>query len=65
MKGFQEMPELKYEPVPHDHKALLAKARKRKGFAEAYAALELEYQLATRILKARARADSSATPEKS
>jgi DNA-binding XRE family transcriptional regulator len=55
MNDFQEMPELKYKPIPHDHKALLAKARKRKGFAEAYAALELEYQLASQMLKARAR----------
>ena len=29
------MAELKYNPVPHDHKALLAKARARKGFDEA------------------------------
>ena len=50
------MPELKYKPVPHDHNAFLAKARARKGFAEAYDALELEYQVANQMLKARARA---------
>ena len=50
------MPELKYKPVPHDHKAFLAKASERKGFAEAYEALALEYQLASQMLKARSRA---------
>ena len=40
------MPELKYKPVPHDHKAFLAKATERKGFTKAYEALALEYQLA-------------------
>jgi len=50
------MPELKYKPVLHNHKAFLAKASKRKGFTEAYAALELEYAVANQMLKARARA---------
>jgi hypothetical protein len=50
------MAELKYKPVPHNHKAFLAKARTRKGFAKAYKALELEYQVADQMLKARARA---------
>jgi DNA-binding XRE family transcriptional regulator len=50
------MPELKYSPVKHDHKAFLAKASQKKGFTEAYEALELEYQLAGQMLKARARA---------
>ena len=50
------MVELKYKPVPHDHKAFLAKAGVRKGFTEAYDALELEYQVAGQMLKARARA---------
>lgn len=40
------MAELKYQPVPHDHKAFLAKASARKGFKEAYDALELEYKVA-------------------
>ena len=50
------MAELKYKPVPHNHKAFLAKASKRKGFADAYEALELEYAVANQMLKARARA---------
>jgi transcriptional regulator with XRE-family HTH domain len=48
--------ELKHKPVAHDHKAFLAKARARKGFTEAYEALELEYQVANQMLKARAQA---------
>lgn len=50
------MAELKYKPVPRDHKASLARARSRKGFAEAYDTLELEYQLVSQMLKARSRA---------
>lgn len=50
------MAELKYKPVLHDHKAFLAKASARKGFKEAYDALELEYQVASQMLRARARA---------
>lgn len=50
------MPELKYKPVAHDHKEFLEKAKARKGFAQAYEALELEYQVASQMLKARARA---------
>ena len=50
------MAELKYKPVTHDHKEFLVKARERKGFAEAYDALELEYQVANQMLKARSRA---------
>lgn len=50
------MVELKYEPVRHDRKAFLAKARARKGFTEAFDALELEYQVAGQMLKARSRA---------
>jgi DNA-binding XRE family transcriptional regulator len=50
------MSESKYAPVKHDHKAFLAKAAQKKGFSEAYDALELEYQLAAQMLKARARA---------
>lgn len=50
------MAELKYKPVPHDHETFLAKARIRKGFAEAYDNLELEYQLASQMIRARARA---------
>ncbi|MEO8925210.1 MAG: helix-turn-helix transcriptional regulator, partial [Caldimonas sp.] len=50
------MTELKYKPVAHDHKAFLAKARARKGFTDAYGALELEYQVAGQMFKARSRA---------
>ncbi len=47
------MTDLKYQPVPHKHDEFLAKAMLRKGFAEAYEGLELEYQLAGQMLKAR------------
>ena len=50
------MSNLKYKPLVHDHKAFLAKAKIRKGFSEAYEALELEYRVASQMLKARARA---------
>jgi len=50
------MADIKYAPVKHDHQAFLAKARARKGFTEAYDALELEYRVADQLLKARARA---------
>lgn len=50
------MPELKHAPIKHDHQAFLAKASKRKGFTQAYAALELEYQVVNQLLKARTKA---------
>jgi ribosome-binding protein aMBF1 (putative translation factor) len=50
------MAELKYEPVTHKQKQLLEKASKRRGFREAYDALELEYVLAHEMLSARTRA---------
>jgi ribosome-binding protein aMBF1 (putative translation factor) len=50
------MTDLKFQPVRHDHKALLEKASKRRGFNEAYEALELEYALAHAMLAARTRA---------
>ena len=50
------MAELEYSPVTHDHKAFLAKAGKRTGFKKAYDALELEYGVASQMLKARSRA---------
>ena len=50
------MAELKYAPVRHDHAEFLVKARARKGFAKAYDALALEYQIANQMLSARARA---------
>ncbi|MEY4978862.1 MAG: hypothetical protein RLZZ352_1132 [Pseudomonadota bacterium] len=50
------MPNLKFSPVVHDHKKFLAKAQARDGFVDAYDALNLEYQLANQMLRARARA---------
>lgn len=50
------MADLKYDPVAHDHKAFLEKASKRRGFREAYDALESEYALAHEMLSARTRA---------
>jgi DNA-binding XRE family transcriptional regulator len=50
------MAELKYIPVPHNHKQFLAKAAERKGFKEAYASLELEYKVTDQLIKARSRA---------
>lgn len=50
------MADLKYKPVPHDHKEFLARAGARKGFKQAYDALELEYEVAGQMLKARSRA---------
>lgn len=50
------MASLKFSPVRHDHAAFLAKARARKGFAEAYDALAFEYQVADQLLRARTRA---------
>ena len=50
------MANVKYSPIRHDHEAFLAKARARKGFTEAYDALELEYHVTDQLLKARARA---------
>lgn len=50
------MVDLKFKPVRHSHKEFLAKAASRKGFAAAYDALAVEYQVASQMLKARARA---------
>ena len=50
------MAELRRTLVRHEHQAFLAKARTRKGFTEAYGALELEYQVIDQLLKARTRA---------
>lgn len=46
----------KHEPVRHDHDAFLRSARRRKGFREAYDALEVEYALVHELLAARTRA---------
>jgi DNA-binding XRE family transcriptional regulator len=50
------MTDREYKPVKHDHKAMLEEAYKKPGFKEAYEALELEYQLAHQMLRARSRA---------
>jgi DNA-binding XRE family transcriptional regulator len=50
------MADLKYDPVPHNQKVFLEKASKRRGFREAYDALEVEYALAHEMLSARTRA---------
>lgn len=50
------MTDLKYDPVPHNQKAFLEKASKRRGFRKAYDALETEYKLAHEMLSARSRA---------
>ncbi|MEZ5424231.1 MAG: helix-turn-helix transcriptional regulator [Pyrinomonadaceae bacterium] len=50
------MVDLKYSPARHDHAKFLEKAMRRKGFNEAYDALELEYQLLDQMLRARSRA---------
>jgi DNA-binding XRE family transcriptional regulator len=50
------MADLKHSAVKHDHAAFMARARERKGFAEAYDALELEYNVVNQLLRARARA---------
>lgn len=50
------MANLGYRPIAHDHGAFLDKALKRRGFAQAYAALEDEYILVRELLAARTRA---------
>lgn len=50
------MAELKYTPVAHDHAVFLARARSRKGFAQAHDALAPEYAVIAQLLKARTRA---------
>src|SRR5574340_1448342 len=49
------MGELKYSPVPHDHRKFLKNARKREGFRKAYDALEEEYTLIREMLSARSK----------
>jgi DNA-binding XRE family transcriptional regulator len=50
------MANLKYKPIPHNHAEFLAVARQRTGFNDAYDSLELEYSVASQMLKARAKA---------
>lgn len=47
------MAELKYKPVPHEHKAFLDNAKKRKGFKTAYEDLEDEYFVIREMIAAR------------
>ena len=49
------MAEIKYQPVSHDHKTFLKKAKKRRGFQAAYQALAVEYAVANETLAARSR----------
>ena len=53
------MAELRYRPVAHDQEAFIKKARRRKGFQEAYEELEHEYALVRELLRARSRAGLS------
>lgn len=50
------MAEREYRPVAHDHDQFLARAMRRKGFAEAYDASAAEYELVRELLAARVRA---------
>lgn len=50
------MADLEYQPVRHNHAEFLATARQRPGFNDAYDSLELEYTVASQMLKARANA---------
>lgn len=50
------MVELKHSPVKHDHATFLAKAKARKGFAEAYEEVAPEYEVISQLLRARTRA---------
>ena len=45
-----------FKPVRHNHKEFLGRASRRKGFTEAYNALDAEYRLIDEMLKARIRA---------
>ena len=49
------MADLKFQPVRHDHKAFLEKASRRRGFSEAYEALDIAYAIAHEMLAARTR----------
>ncbi|MFZ3041401.1 MAG: hypothetical protein WA108_06335 [Thiobacillus sp.] len=46
------MADLKFQPVRHDHKAFLEKASKRRGFNDAYEALEFKQALAHKLMAA-------------
>jgi ribosome-binding protein aMBF1 (putative translation factor) len=53
------MDDLKYCPVPHDHEAILKKAKKKKGFIEAYERLEEEYAVVHAMIEARVKSGLS------
>ncbi len=46
------MADLKFKPVRHDHKQFLEQASRRRGFTDAYEALDVEYALAHEMLAA-------------
>jgi len=46
----------KFKPIRHNHKEFLGRVAKRKGFTEAYDALDAEYRLIDEMLRARVRA---------
>ena len=50
------MADLTYKPIPHNHTEFLAAARLRLRFNDAYDSLELEYTVASQMLKARTKA---------
>lgn len=50
-----------YRSVQHDHDEFLERARRRKGFSEAYAANAAEFELTRELLAARA--DAGLTQE--
>ena len=50
------MADIEYHPTAHNHEAFLEKARKRRGFDEAYEELADEYSLVRELLAARSRA---------
>lgn len=49
------MADIKYKPVPHDHKAFIKKALQRKGFRKAYEDLKEEYTLIREMINARSK----------
>lgn len=50
-----KMADLKFQPVRHDCKTFLEKASRRRGFNEAYEALDIAYAIAHEMLAARTR----------
>ena len=48
-----KMTDLNFQSMRHDHKAFLEKASTRRGFNEAYEALDIAYAIAHEMLAAR------------